>query len=178
MLYELLFQLIYHDPIRIYNGRIWEVMEKNEKESSVTMVLYKVTKTLLVSSLTKDTNSIYQRTTNSLKKYKAFITITIVNYLTENTNPASSRGSSTPVKDFYVPFKNEGLFIVFSHPFIIISFQKSYLCLVANHPAAMKTDDPELRQPGKAFLGSDRIRNQRCSAQLNVIRFLLQRLLP
>lgn len=34
MLYELLFQLIYHDPIRIYNGRIWEVMEKNEKESS------------------------------------------------------------------------------------------------------------------------------------------------
>lgn len=59
MLYELLFQLIYHDPIRIYNGRIWEVMEKNEKESSVTMVLYKVTKTLLVSSLTKDTNSIY-----------------------------------------------------------------------------------------------------------------------
>lgn len=44
MLYELLFQLIYHDPIRIYNGRIWEVMEKNEKESSVTMVLYKVTK--------------------------------------------------------------------------------------------------------------------------------------
>lgn len=59
MLYELLFQLIYHDPIRIYNGRIWEVMEKNEKESSVTMVLYKVTKNLLVSSLTKDTNSIY-----------------------------------------------------------------------------------------------------------------------
>lgn len=104
MLYELLFQLTYHDPIRIHNGRIWEVMEKNEKESSVNMVLYKVTKTLLVSSLTKDTNSIYWQTTNSLKKYKTFITIAIVNHLTENASPASSRGRSTPVKDFYILF--------------------------------------------------------------------------
>lgn len=50
MLYELLFQLIYHDPIRISNGGISEaIMEKNEKESLMTMASYKVTKTLLVA---------------------------------------------------------------------------------------------------------------------------------
>lgn len=50
MLYELLLHLIYHDPIRLRSGRIWEViMERNEKESLMTMVSYKVTKTLSVA---------------------------------------------------------------------------------------------------------------------------------
>ena len=41
MLYKLLFQLIYHDPIRISNGGILEViMEKNEKENLMTIYIY------------------------------------------------------------------------------------------------------------------------------------------
>lgn len=36
--------------LQVSNGEIWEVIiEKNEKESLMTFVLYKVTKTLLVA---------------------------------------------------------------------------------------------------------------------------------
>lgn len=50
MVYELHFQLICHDLIRIISGKIWEVIkQKKEKESLMTTALYKLTKTLLVA---------------------------------------------------------------------------------------------------------------------------------
>lgn len=61
-----------------------------------------------------------------------------------------------------------GVFFLRKGPFHSLHFaflnfffpQKSYLYLVTNHLAAMKTEHPELYQPEKVSPGSDRIRNQ------------------
>lgn len=67
-----------------------------------------------------------------------------------------------PGKDFYIPFENEGLFIVFSHPFIFI-FSKALSPFSHKSSAVMQTSRPELHQPGHVSPGSDRMRHQRSS---------------
>lgn len=78
----------------------------------------------------------------------------------ERTAAASGRGGSTPKETLALPSQRR----VFSQSSLILSsavFQKCYLCLVTNRPAAMNTDHPERQQPGKVLLGSDRMRHQR-----------------
>lgn len=82
----------------------------------------------------------------------------VICHLGENTSGEWQRREHAS-KDSGTPFSKEGLFTVFSHPFIF-SFPK-VLSMFSHKSPSSHENRPELQQPGKGPLGSDRMRHQR-----------------